>query len=321
MRRLATEAMAAGALGFSTSRTLNHRTATGDPTPSLKAGAAELEAIVLGVADAGHGVVELISDFSPDAEGEFAMVRRLVEISGRPLSVSLAQSHERPEAWRGCSDRLSGRRLTGSRSGPRWLPDPSACCSGSSRRSTRSRGTPSSPRSQADRSRNRCACCTTPPSGHASSRARPPVGGGGGWWTPRGCSPWARCPTTSRRPARACRTWPRSVGSTRPSSPSTCWWRTAGGPSSSSRSSTMRTGNLDACGEMLSHPDTLFGLGDGGADVGIISDASFPTWFLSHWARDRSHGRMPVGTGRRAVDEQDRPGGRSAATGGWWQRA
>ena len=46
---------------------------------------------------------------------------------------------------------------------------------------------------------------------------------------------------------------------------------------------------------MLSHPDTLFGLGDGGAHVGIISDASFPTWFLSHWARDRSHGRMPVG--------------------------
>ncbi len=47
---------------------------------------------------------------------------------------------------------------------------------------------------------------------------------------------------------------------------------------------------------MLSHPDTLFGLGDGGAHVGIISDASFPTWFLTHWARDRSHGRLPVGS-------------------------
>jgi N-acyl-D-aspartate/D-glutamate deacylase len=54
-------------------------------------------------------------------------------------------------------------------------------------------------------------------------------------------------------------------------------------------------GNLDACREMLTHPDTLFGLGDGGAHVGLISDASFPTYFLSHWARDRSHGRMPVG--------------------------
>ena len=47
MRRLATEAMRAGAIGFSTSRTLNHRTATGDPTPSLRAGADELEAIAL----------------------------------------------------------------------------------------------------------------------------------------------------------------------------------------------------------------------------------------------------------------------------------
>jgi N-acyl-D-aspartate/D-glutamate deacylase len=54
-------------------------------------------------------------------------------------------------------------------------------------------------------------------------------------------------------------------------------------------------GDLDACREMLTHPDTVFGLGDGGAHVGIIADASFPTWFLSHWARDRSHGKLPVG--------------------------
>ena len=54
-------------------------------------------------------------------------------------------------------------------------------------------------------------------------------------------------------------------------------------------------GNLDACGEMLAHPDTVFGLGDGGAHVGLISDASFPTYALSHWARDRSHGRMELG--------------------------
>ena len=49
-------------------------------------------------------------------------------------------------------------------------------------------------------------------------------------------------------------------------------------------------GNLDACGEMLAHPDTIFGLGDGGAHVGLIADASFPTYFLSHWARDREPG-------------------------------
>src|SRR6202021_1891818 len=93
MRALATEAMRDGAIGFSTSRTLNHRTASGDPTPSLRAGTDELEAIALGVADAGHGVVELISDFWPDPDAEFAMIRHLVEVAGCPLSVSLAQSH------------------------------------------------------------------------------------------------------------------------------------------------------------------------------------------------------------------------------------
>ena len=142
MRRLATEAVRAGAIGFSTSRTLNHRTATGDPTPSLRAGADELEAIASGVADAGHGVMELISDFWPDPDAEFALIRRLVERTGCPLSVSLAQSHQRPEAWRDLLARSSRRRPTGSPSGPRWRRRPSVCCSACRRRSTRSRATP-----------------------------------------------------------------------------------------------------------------------------------------------------------------------------------
>src|SRR5277367_2123612 len=100
MRALATEALRDGAIGFSTSRTLNHRTASGDPTPSLRAGTDELEAIARGVADAGHGVVELISDFWPDTDGEFELVRTMVARTGVPLSLSLAQSHRNPEAWR-----------------------------------------------------------------------------------------------------------------------------------------------------------------------------------------------------------------------------
>ena len=54
----------------------------------------------MGVADAGHGVIELISDFYPDADSEFELVRSIVATSGRPLSLSLAQSHRQPEAWR-----------------------------------------------------------------------------------------------------------------------------------------------------------------------------------------------------------------------------
>src|SRR5260370_1250929 len=56
MRTLTTEAMRDGALGFSTSRTLNHRTVKGDPTPSLRASESELLGIALGMKDAGRGV-------------------------------------------------------------------------------------------------------------------------------------------------------------------------------------------------------------------------------------------------------------------------
>jgi N-acyl-D-aspartate/D-glutamate deacylase len=53
--------------------------------------------------------------------------------------------------------------------------------------------------------------------------------------------------------------------------------------------------NLDACGEMIAHPDCVMGLGDGGAHVGIISDASYATYLLTHWGRDRANGKFDIG--------------------------
>ena len=53
-------------------------------------------------------------------------------------------------------------------------------------------------------------------------------------------------------------------------------------------------GNLDMVKEMLEHPNTVPGLSDGGAHVGAICDASFPTTLLEHWGRDRQRGRLDV---------------------------
>jgi N-acyl-D-aspartate/D-glutamate deacylase len=53
-------------------------------------------------------------------------------------------------------------------------------------------------------------------------------------------------------------------------------------------------GNLDAAHAMLVHPTSVFGLGDGGAHAGQTSDASTTTFMLSYWARDRDHDRMTV---------------------------
>jgi N-acyl-D-aspartate/D-glutamate deacylase len=53
-------------------------------------------------------------------------------------------------------------------------------------------------------------------------------------------------------------------------------------------------GSLDPVREMLVHPHSVLGLGDGGAHVGTICDGSFPTTMLTHWVRDRPHDRIPL---------------------------
>jgi N-acyl-D-aspartate/D-glutamate deacylase len=54
-------------------------------------------------------------------------------------------------------------------------------------------------------------------------------------------------------------------------------------------------GDFSSIQEMIEHPATVLGLGDGGAHCGFLCDASLPTFMLSHWARDRSRGpRLPV---------------------------
>src|SRR5882724_7551041 len=84
MARLLREAVQAGAMGFSTSRTFFHRSSDGKSTPSFEAAEDELLALALALKDAGKGAMQLITDFDDPAQ-TFAMLRRLVERSGRPL--------------------------------------------------------------------------------------------------------------------------------------------------------------------------------------------------------------------------------------------
>jgi N-acyl-D-aspartate/D-glutamate deacylase len=101
MREIAREAMQAGAFGFSTSRSLSHKTLKGDPTPTLRAQEDELTGIAMGMKDAGSGMLEFVSEWAPDPDAEFAMLRRVTEASGRPTVFTLTQRHARPELWRG----------------------------------------------------------------------------------------------------------------------------------------------------------------------------------------------------------------------------
>ena len=75
MADMARQAIEAGALGFSTSRTLNHRSSRGELTPSLNAEEDELVGIAEALGSIGRGVLQVVSDFK-DVDAEFDLFRR-----------------------------------------------------------------------------------------------------------------------------------------------------------------------------------------------------------------------------------------------------
>jgi N-acyl-D-aspartate/D-glutamate deacylase len=104
------EALNAGALGFTTSRTTKHLSRDGKNTPSLSAGSIEMRGLAEAMKRAGKGIIEVNSDFGP---GEFEIMRMASEISGRPLSILLLQTNNSPDLWRKTRDQIHLARSKG----------------------------------------------------------------------------------------------------------------------------------------------------------------------------------------------------------------
>src|SRR3982075_3112571 len=96
---LAGDAVRAGALGFSTSRTLNHRTSTGDYTPTLKAGEDELTAIAAAMHSQGRSVFQFVLDLATLNE-DLPMMLRVAENTRIPVTFSITQNDKEPQRWR-----------------------------------------------------------------------------------------------------------------------------------------------------------------------------------------------------------------------------
>ncbi|HEX4737296.1 MAG TPA: amidohydrolase family protein [Allosphingosinicella sp.] len=294
MRALAAEAMRAGALGFSTSRTTGHRTLAGDPVPTLRAAEQELTAIALGMADAGHGVIEAISDWDmPDAESEFAMFRRIVEASGRPALISVTQRYHQPDVWRqvmrlareaaadgvpmrvvvaprpiGVLFGLEGTQnpFSGTRTYREFAHLPLA------ERVARMRDPEIRRRMLAD---DPLELSTFALLGRLSNERVFRLGDPPDYAPPRNQSVAAIAAREGRSAADvAYDLLLEDEGSALLFAPVVNYLDY----------------DLSACREMIADPNALFGLGDGGAHVGFITDASFPTYLLSHWARDAEDG-------------------------------
>ncbi len=117
MRRIVAEAIAAGAFGVSTGRTDVHKTAHGADTPARDADRAELAALALGARDEG-GLIQVVSDFrladgAQAFDPEFDLVDHMADVSGRPVSLSLNQRDLAVEQWKWILRRVEAANARG----------------------------------------------------------------------------------------------------------------------------------------------------------------------------------------------------------------
>lgn len=298
MRAIVADAVRAGAFGFSTSRTISHKTLKGDPTPTLRAQEDELSGIALGLRDAGAGFLELVSDWNePDPATEFAMVRRVAERCGRPVLFSLTARHDRTQAWKELLALSNAAAAEGLPIRPVFPPRPIGILLGFQGSQNPFSGTPShkaiahlplgervaAMRDPAVRARilseDRVSGSTFPLITRLSFERMFPFGDPPDYAPPRESSVAAQAAREGRTPEEvAYDMLLADDGQGFIFAPLTNYgdW------------------TLGASAELLRHPNTIVGLSDGGAHVGFISDGSFPTFLLTYWGRDRPEGTVPL---------------------------
>jgi N-acyl-D-aspartate/D-glutamate deacylase len=294
----------AGALGFSTSRTLAHRAIDGEPVPGTFAAEDELFGIGRVLGELGTGVLELapagiVGEDLAAPEREMDWMRRLAEAIGRPVTFAMSQNNNAPDAWRLLLDEAERARLDGAAVRPQthartvslllgfqtfhplqftkvWgesglglLPWQQQVARIQSEPELRERLV-----ADAALLRDNDIIKTFMHPGRIYVLGDPPE-----------YEPGAERSAAGIAAAKGVDEWEVLID---------LMLDDDGRELLNAPVLNYSDGNLDAVEAMLRHPTSAFGLGDGGAHAGQTCDASSTTFLLSHWARDRSRGRFSV---------------------------
>lgn len=294
MGRLAAEGIQAGALGFSTSRTINHKTKAGAHIPTLDADEAELATIARALRGVGAGWMQVISDFD-EPEPEFAMLRRLVEQAGRPMAITILQRDAKPEEWRQITGWIADANRSGLPMLGQVLTRPTGIILGFEISQNPFLGRPSydaiddlpfEAKIAELRQPERRAKILSEETDNDSLRHRIrhwdrmfPMSDPPNYEPSPEDSIAARAMRMGRDPASL------AYDMLLENNGRTLLYRPL---------SNYTYGNLDTVHDMLVHDATIVGLGDGGAHVGILSDASALSTMLTHWTRDRNGVRFSL---------------------------
>jgi N-acyl-D-amino-acid deacylase len=301
MEHLVEEGMRAGALGFSTSRTILHKSVDGELVPGTTATEPELVALGRAMARGGGGVFELTSDLAPEWD-EFGWMGRLSSETGRPILFSMLQSpvkqlrwDEQMAAMRRANDNganivaaigLRGIGVLMNWRGtvhpfmrkPAWLAIKDL------------------PWDQ------QYARLSDPAFKEAllTEASIPPESPDMAAFFMLVTAAWAmQYPLTegfSYEPSRYDSVFGHAARAEQDAAAFAYDWMMADGGSGFLYLPVINymDGNLDFTRDLLDAKDTLVSLSDGGAHCGTICDAAAPTFLLSHWARDRAAGTISV---------------------------
>ncbi len=291
MADIAKQAMHAGALGFTTSRTINHRTSDGDFTPTLKASEDELLAITAAMRSTGNGVLQFVLD-RETIKADLPMLLRIGRTNDCPINLTVVQDDKDPDRWRDTLAQIAGHADSGFKINAQVAARPIGLVLGLELSRSPFLGHPSYREIMHLPLPERVARLRDDDV-RARILAEESI---------RSDDPLIRKPNYNRvfrlgDPPDYEQPWENALGPTAR--------RQGRDPADMAYDALLENdgrgmlyvpfvnyhlGNLDVVHDMLTHPNAVPGLSDGGAHCGIICDASFPTYLLTHWTRDRTRG-------------------------------
>jgi N-acyl-D-aspartate/D-glutamate deacylase len=301
MRELAKEAIEVGALGFASSRFSFHKTASGELIPTYDAAQAEISAIADGVADGGGGLIQFVPDI---AAGGYANVLQQVfeaaQDAGLPVTFTLATGNSGDPIWPDAITMIEKFNSVGNPDTAitaQMFPRPIGLVIG-----LELTGNPfvfyPSYREIADLPLAERVAEMRKPEVRARILADKPAGDGHPllylaqaweWIFPLTDDPVYEPDASTSIAARA-----RASGVTPMEEAYDRLLDDDGHAMLLVAMANFENNSLDTVGQLIRRDDVVLGLGDGGAHYGMICDASYPTFLLAHWARDRASQRLTV---------------------------
>ena len=298
MRKLAAEAVHVGALGFASSRLTFHKSESGHPIPSFDAGHDEIEAIARGVQDAGGGLIQFVPDLAAgDYEPALRTVFDVAEDVGLPVTFTLAIGNAGDPFYVEALNMVEKANAAGGEISAQIFPRPIGLVIGLELTGNPFVLYPSYGEIAHLPLAERVAEMRKPEVRQRILADKPTNTGhplmfmaqAWDWMFPLGDPP-------NYEPAKS-----ESIGArarARGVSPlEEAYDRVLDDDGHAMLLVAMgnfRDNSLDTVAELIHRDDVVLGLGDGGAHYGMICDASFPTFMLAHWTRDRTSGRMSV---------------------------